>query len=125
VCDSRCGMLGQLPGARIGLGCLGRDEPLRREQRSEATRANCSWQVNGLCQSANGAGMILDCRRLSNRLQQLTADNADEGLRLQAHHSAWATYSFAGELAGTPFGNETYMANAWNPGLARRTSASG
>jgi tetratricopeptide (TPR) repeat protein len=56
--------------------------------------------VNGLWQSANGAGMILDCRRLSNRLQQLTAaDNADEGLRLQAHHSAWATCLFAGELA--------------------------
>ena len=56
--------------------------------------------VNGLWQSANGAGMILDCRRLSNRLQQLTAaDDADEGLRLQAHHSAWATCLFAGELA--------------------------
>ena len=30
--------------------------------------------VYGLWQSANGAGRILDCRRLSNRLQQLTAD---------------------------------------------------
>ncbi|HEV2547853.1 MAG TPA: adenylate/guanylate cyclase domain-containing protein [Stellaceae bacterium] len=55
--------------------------------------------VYGLWQSANGAGMILDCRRLSNRLQQLTARDADEELRLQAHHSAWATCLFAGEPA--------------------------
>ena len=53
--------------------------------------------VYGLWQSANGAGNILDCRRLSNRLQQLTADNADDELRLQAHHAAWATCLFAGE----------------------------
>ncbi len=67
------------------------------EQRSDPRQLFMA--VNGLWQSANGAGMILDCRRLSNRLQQLTAaDNADEGLRLQAHHSAWATCLFAGEL---------------------------
>jgi predicted ATPase/class 3 adenylate cyclase len=51
--------------------------------------------IYGLWQSANGAARILDCRSLSNRLQQLTAD--DNELRLQAHHSAWATYLFAGE----------------------------
>jgi tetratricopeptide (TPR) repeat protein len=53
----------------------------------------------GLWQSANGAARILDCRSLSNRLQQLAADDADDALRLQAHHSAWATYLFAGEPA--------------------------
>jgi predicted ATPase len=53
----------------------------------------------GLWQSANGAGRIPDCRSLSNRLQQLTADDADNELSLQAHHSAWATYLFAGEPA--------------------------
>jgi class 3 adenylate cyclase/tetratricopeptide (TPR) repeat protein len=53
--------------------------------------------VYGLWQSANGAGNILDCRRLSNRLQQLTADNKDDELRLQAHHSGWATCLFLGE----------------------------
>ena len=53
----------------------------------------------GLWQSANGAARILDCRSLSNRLQQLTADDADDELRLQAHHSAWATCLFAGEPA--------------------------
>jgi class 3 adenylate cyclase len=51
--------------------------------------------IYGLWQSANGAARILDCRSLSNRLQQLTQD--DNELRLQAHHSAWATYLFAGE----------------------------
>jgi tetratricopeptide (TPR) repeat protein len=36
---------------------------------------------------------------LSNRLLQLTAGIADDGLQLQAHHSAWATCLFAGEPA--------------------------
>jgi class 3 adenylate cyclase len=53
--------------------------------------------VYGLWQSANGAGRVLDCRRLSNRLQQLTAGTADDDLLLEAHHSAWATCLFAGE----------------------------
>jgi class 3 adenylate cyclase len=53
--------------------------------------------VYGLWQSANGAGRVLDCRRLSNRLQQLTANSEDNELRLQAHHSAWATCLFFGE----------------------------
>jgi hypothetical protein len=53
--------------------------------------------VYGLWQSANGAGRVLDCRRLSNRLQQLTAGKADDDLLLEAHHSAWATCLFAGE----------------------------
>jgi tetratricopeptide (TPR) repeat protein len=53
--------------------------------------------VYGLWQSANGAGRIFDCRRLSSRLQQLTAANGNDELRLQAHHSAWATCLFFGE----------------------------
>jgi class 3 adenylate cyclase len=53
--------------------------------------------VYGLWQSANGAGRILECRRLSNRLEQLTAGKADDDLLLEAHHSAWATCLFAGE----------------------------
>lgn len=55
----------------------------------------------GLWQSANGAARILDCRSLSRQLEQLTADDADDELRLQAHHSAWATYLFAGEPAAS------------------------
>ena len=53
--------------------------------------------VYGLWQSANGAGNIVDCRKLSSRLQRLTVDSADDALRLQAHHSAWATCLFSGE----------------------------
>jgi class 3 adenylate cyclase len=67
------------------------------EQQGDARQLFMS--VYGLWQSANGAGRVLDCRRLSNRLQQLTAGRADDGLRLQAHHSAWATCLFAGEPA--------------------------
>ncbi len=55
--------------------------------------------VYGLWQSANGVGHILDCRRLSNRLQQLAAAEPEDELRLEAHHSAWATSLFAGEPA--------------------------
>jgi hypothetical protein len=53
--------------------------------------------VYGLWQSANGAGRVLDCRRLSNRLQQLTTGEENEDLLLEAHHSAWATCLFSGE----------------------------
>jgi class 3 adenylate cyclase len=53
--------------------------------------------VYGLWQSTNGAGAMEDAQRLSGRLLELTASPADEGLRLQAHHSAWTTYLFAGE----------------------------
>jgi hypothetical protein len=52
--------------------------------------------VYGLWQSAAGSGKILDCRRLSNRLQQLTADGHNDELLLQAHHSAWTTCLYAG-----------------------------
>jgi class 3 adenylate cyclase/tetratricopeptide (TPR) repeat protein len=55
--------------------------------------------VYGLWQSANGIGMIRECRRLSDRLLQLTARETDVGLRLQGHHSAWATCLFSGEPA--------------------------
>jgi predicted ATPase len=58
-----------------------------------------SIAVYGLWQSASGAGRVLDCRRLSDRLQQLTAGNPDDGLRLQAHHAAWMTCLFGGEPA--------------------------
>ena len=47
--------------------------------------------VYGLWQSAAGSGKILDCRRLSSRLQQLIADGHNDELLLQAHHSAWTT----------------------------------
>jgi class 3 adenylate cyclase/tetratricopeptide (TPR) repeat protein len=67
------------------------------EQRSDPRQQFMA--VYGLWQSANGTGMILECRRLSDRLLHLTADEANDGMRLQAHHSAWATCLFAGEPA--------------------------
>ena len=55
--------------------------------------------VYGLWQSSLGSGMLLACRKLSDRLLQLTARTADDGLQLQAHHSAWTTCLFGGEPA--------------------------
>jgi class 3 adenylate cyclase/tetratricopeptide (TPR) repeat protein len=55
--------------------------------------------VSGLWQSANGAGSVQDCQKLSNRLQQLAATERDDELRLEAHHSAWTTCVLAGEPA--------------------------
>jgi len=42
---------------------------------------------------------MAECRQFSHRLERLTAADADEGLRLQAHHSAWTTCLFSGEPA--------------------------
>jgi tetratricopeptide (TPR) repeat protein len=53
----------------------------------------------GLWQTANGRGGMVECRKYSDRLQQLTVGDADEELRLQAHHSAWTTGLFSGEPA--------------------------
>ena len=55
--------------------------------------------VFGLWVSANGRGGMAECRQFSHRLERLTAADADEGLRLQAHHSAWTTCLFSGEPA--------------------------
>src|SRR6185437_910163 len=38
---------------------------------------------------------------LSARLLSMTEQEGDDGLRLQAHHSAWATWAFAGDPAKT------------------------
>jgi hypothetical protein len=83
-----------------GYGSTGAAEAYARarelaEQRSDPQQLFMA--VYGLWQSANGAGRVLDCRRLSNRLEQLTAGTADDDLLLEAHHSAWATCLFAGE----------------------------
>ena len=53
--------------------------------------------VHGLWTSAVGAGQLVASLDLSDRLLRLTAGGADEGLRLQAHHSAWTTCLFAGD----------------------------
>jgi predicted ATPase len=55
--------------------------------------------VYGLWQSTVASGMVVGASGLSDRLLRLTEGNADDGLRLQAHHSAWSTSTFAGEPA--------------------------
>jgi len=55
--------------------------------------------VYGLWQSTVGSGMVASARELSDRLLRLTEGSEDDGLRLQAHHSAWSTSLFAGEPA--------------------------
>ena len=53
--------------------------------------------VYGLWQSSIGSGRVADPH--DRRPLKLTAADADDGLRLQAHHSAWTTCLFSGELA--------------------------
>jgi class 3 adenylate cyclase/tetratricopeptide (TPR) repeat protein len=67
------------------------------EQRGDARQLFTA--IYGLWQSANGSGRARESRGLSDRLLLLTADEADDGSRLQAHHSAWATALFGGEPA--------------------------
>jgi class 3 adenylate cyclase len=53
--------------------------------------------VYGLWQAHIGSGTLVGANILSNRLLQLTSGAIDDGLRLQAHHTAWTTCLFAGE----------------------------
>jgi hypothetical protein len=53
--------------------------------------------IYGLWQANIGSGTLVGAHILSNRLLQLTSGASDDGLRLQAHHSAWTTCLFAGE----------------------------
>jgi predicted ATPase len=53
----------------------------------------------GLWQNAGGSGRLLAARPLADRLMQLAVRAADDGLHLQAHHSAWTTRWAAGEPA--------------------------
>jgi predicted ATPase len=69
------------------------------EQRGDARQLFVS--IYGLWQSNAPSGRILVARRLSDQLLQLTAGRKDDGLRLQAHHSAWTTCFFAGEPVAT------------------------
>ena len=85
-----------------GFGATGALEIYSRAQELAERRGDprqLFMAVYGLWQSANGRGGMVECRKFSHRLQQLTADDADEELRLQAHHSAWTTGLFSGEPA--------------------------
>ena len=56
-----------------------------------------SVAIYGLWQANIGSGTLAGAHVLSNRLLQLTSSATDDGLRLQAHHTAWTTCLFAGE----------------------------
>ena len=53
----------------------------------------------GLWQHAGGSGRLPVARPLADRLMQLAVRAVDDGLLLQAHHSAWTTRWAAGEPA--------------------------
>ncbi|MFL5286280.1 MAG: AAA family ATPase [Rhodopila sp.] len=55
----------------------------------------------GIWQSANMSGGSAVASPLSARLLSMTEQEADDGLKLQAHHSAWATWAFAGDPTRT------------------------
>jgi predicted ATPase len=57
--------------------------------------------IYGIYQHNVGSARIFAARPLAERLLAVTAhDDADPGLRLQAHHAVWTTYLIAGEPAG-------------------------
>jgi len=53
----------------------------------------------GVWQSTNLSGGITAASPLSERLLSMTEREGDDGLRLQAHHSGWATSYYAGDQA--------------------------
>jgi tetratricopeptide (TPR) repeat protein len=55
----------------------------------------------GVWQATNMSGGSAAARPLSARLLNMTEQEGDDGLRLQALHSAWATWAFAGDPAKT------------------------
>jgi class 3 adenylate cyclase len=67
------------------------------EQRGDTRQLFTS--VYGLWQSAVSSAKVVTARSLSNRLLQMTSGRIDDGFRLQAHHSAWATSLLGGEPA--------------------------
>jgi class 3 adenylate cyclase/predicted ATPase len=67
------------------------------ERRSDARQL--FQAVYGLWQTHARSGRIPSARSFSERLLRMTDCEADSGLRLQAHHSAWTTAWWSGELA--------------------------
>jgi predicted ATPase len=53
----------------------------------------------GVWQSMNLSGGITAASPLSERLLRMAEQEGDDGLRLQAHHSGWATWHYAGKPA--------------------------
>ena len=55
----------------------------------------------GVWQSTDTSGRIAAASPLSERLLRMAERAGDDGLRLQAHHSGWTTWWFAGDPAKT------------------------
>jgi class 3 adenylate cyclase/predicted ATPase len=55
--------------------------------------------IYGLWQHDSGSGRVVLARPLSERLLRVAGDAVDDGLLLQAHHSAWTTSWFSGDPA--------------------------
>src|SRR5205814_5174257 len=51
----------------------------------------------GMWQNAGASGRLMSARPLSDELLRLAGRGSDDGLRLQAHHSAWTTFWIGGE----------------------------
>ena len=64
------------------------------EQQGDASQLFMA--LYGLWQANIGSGTLVGARKLSKRLLQLTRSASEDGLRLQAHHSAWTTCLLAG-----------------------------
>jgi predicted ATPase len=57
--------------------------------------------IYGLWQHTSGSGRVILARPLSERLLRVAGETVDDGLLLQAHHSAWTTSWFSGDPAKT------------------------
>ena len=66
------------------------------EMRSDARQL--FQAVHGIWQTHASSGRVRTARPFSDQLLTLTDLGADRGLRLQAHHSAWTTDWWSGEL---------------------------
>jgi predicted ATPase len=55
--------------------------------------------IYGMWQHMGNTGRIVSARPLSDRLLQVAERRTDNGLSLQAHHSAWTTFWIGGEPA--------------------------
>ncbi len=85
-------------------GPVAAEQPYRRAFELAETCGSSQQRFDalyGVWQATNMSGGSAAARPLSVRLLSMTERDGDDGLRLQAHHSAWATSAFAGDPAST------------------------
>ena len=91
--ESRPGRMRNRPATGIRRLSANRQSSGSPQQRFDA--------LYGVWQSTNMSGGSAAASPLSARLLSMTEQEGDDGLRLQALHSAWATLAFAGDPAKT------------------------